>query len=50
MRYDDIAVQIGDYVLVHKALSGGQYLLAIDTLAYYDEFYYNDTENYFVME
>ncbi len=50
MSNDDIAVQIGDYVLVHKALSGGQYLLAIDTLAYYDEFYYNDTENYYVME
>lgn len=50
LQYDDIAVQIGDYVLVHKALSGGQYLLAIDSLAYYDEFYYNDTENYIVLE
>lgn len=47
---DDIAVQIGDYVLVHKNLSGGQHLLAIDSLAYYDEFYYNDTENYYVLE
>lgn len=50
MSYDDIALQIGDYVLVHKVLSGDRDLLALDTLAYYDEFYYNDTENYYTLE
>lgn len=50
MSYDDIALQIGDYVFVHKVLSGDRDLLALDTLAYYDEFYYNDTENYYMLE
>lgn len=48
--YDNIALQMGDLVLVHKLLPGDQHLLAVDTVLYYDEFYYNDTENYFIMD
>lgn len=48
--YDNIALQMGDLVLVHKILPGDQHLLAVDTVLYYDEFYYNDTENYFILD
>lgn len=47
---DNMAIQMGDLVLVHKMISGNRHLLAVDSLAYYDEFYYNDTENYIVLD
>ena len=47
---DDIAIQMGDLIIVHKLLPGDLHLLALDTVQYYDEFYYNDTENFYVMD
>lgn len=47
---DEIAIEMGDLVLIHKALEGGSHLLAVDSLAYYNGFYYNSIENYYVIE
>lgn len=47
---EDIAVEKDGMVLVHKIFEGGSELLAVDSLAYYNGFYYNDTENYIVLD
>lgn len=47
---DNIAIKMGDVILVHKLLPGDRHLLAIDSLDYYNEFYYNDTDNFIVLE
>lgn len=47
---DNIAVEINDVVFIGKELPGGIRILAVDSVDYYNEFYYNDTENYFVLD
>ena len=47
---ESIAVEADGLVFVGKQLSDGRTLLAVDTVAYYDEFYYNDTDNYLIMD
>lgn len=47
---DEIAIEMNGLVFIHKALEGGSHLLAVDSLPYYNGFYYNSIENYFVIE
>ncbi len=47
---EQIAIEMGGLVLIHKALEGGSHLLAVDSLPYYNGFYYNSIEDYYVIE
>lgn len=47
---EPIAIESNGMVLLHKDLGGGTHLLAVDSVEYYDEFYYNDIENYLVAD
>ena len=47
---EPVAFESDGQVLLHKLLSGGTHLLALDSVEYYDEFYYNDIENYIVAD
>lgn len=47
---DQIAIETDGLVLIHKTLDGGSHLLAVDSLPYYNGFYYNSIENYFKID
>ena len=47
---EPVAFESEGMVLLHKVLGGGTHLLALDSVEYYDEFYYNDIENYIVAD
>lgn len=46
----ETAIEYDGLVFVYKELEGGSRLMCVDSLAYYNDFYYNTIENYLLYE